>query len=355
MPKNIVVFSDGTNQEGGKGNPTNVYKLFNMVEDRTARQIAFYDRGLGTDIRRVTGNAFGAGISKNILECYQFIFENYQAGDQIYLFGFSRGAFTVRSLSSFIHHFGILPKSRPELIKKAYDIYKLRVDAIRLPKRDEFIAKHHTQWTKIKLIGVWDTVGALGIPVGWIDAGVNRVFRHKFHDTRISKAAEYGYHAIAINDSRQVFHPTVWDEQKIGKILEWKDGVRTEKDQVVEQVWFAGVHTDIGGGYVPLARAGEDPQPSLADIPLEWMVGKARAQGLHIYKWHTLKTNPDPLAKLHSVSSGINKAFKQSPRSKAKGLSALNLPIKLHQSVLDRIKADENYRPWVLDVEHIAE
>ena len=88
MSKNIVVFSDGTGQEGGKAYNTNVYKLFNMIEDRTPRQIAFYDRGLGTGWRKLTGSAFGAGISANIRECYEFIFDHYQAGDQVFLFGF---------------------------------------------------------------------------------------------------------------------------------------------------------------------------------------------------------------------------------------------------------------------------
>ena len=113
-------------QEGGKGANTNIYKIFNVIEDRTAKQISFYDRGLGTGWRKLSGNVAGAGISKNILECYTFIFENYEAGDQIYLFGFSRGAATVRSLSSFIHYFGILPKSRHELVKQAYKIYKIK-------------------------------------------------------------------------------------------------------------------------------------------------------------------------------------------------------------------------------------
>ena len=122
MEKNIVVFSDGTGQEGGRGHNTNVYKLFNMIEDRTDRQVIYYDRGLGTGWRKVTGTVTGMGISKNIRDCYEFIFENYCAGDQIFLFGFSRGATTVRSLSSFVHLFGILPKSRPELIKQAYRI-----------------------------------------------------------------------------------------------------------------------------------------------------------------------------------------------------------------------------------------
>ena len=135
MSKNIIVFSDGTGQEGGKGNNTNVYKLFNMIEDRTQKQISFYDRGLGTGLRKITGNIAGMGISKNILECYEFIFSNYCAGDNVFLFGFSRGATTVRSLSGFIHMFGILPKSRPELIKKAYRIYKKRKKVKREKRR----------------------------------------------------------------------------------------------------------------------------------------------------------------------------------------------------------------------------
>ena len=113
MSKNIVIFSDGTGQEGGEGNNTNVYKLFNMVEDRTPQQVAFYDPGLGSGWRKVTGNVGGMGITRNIQQCYRFIFDHFVAGDKIFLFGFSRGAATIRSLSSFIHYFGILPKSRP--------------------------------------------------------------------------------------------------------------------------------------------------------------------------------------------------------------------------------------------------
>ena len=117
MGKNIVVFSDGTGQKGGVNVNTNVYKLFNMVEDRTKRQITYYDPGLGTDLNKITGNIFGRGFSKNLLDCYKFIFENYEAGDDIYLFGFSRGAATVRSLSGFIHLFGVLPMARRDINK----------------------------------------------------------------------------------------------------------------------------------------------------------------------------------------------------------------------------------------------
>ena len=202
MSKNIVVFADGTGQEGGRGNNTNVYKLFNMVADRTKEQIVFYDRGLGTGWRKVSGNMFGAGMDKNIKECYSFIFENYLAGDKIYLIGFSRGAATVRSLSSFIHYFGILPQSRPELIDEAYDIYMLKDSKKREEKAKKFINMNHTMWTYIEFIGVWDTVSALGVPIQSINVACQYIpfMRHKYHDFRLSPSVKYGYQALAIDD-----------------------------------------------------------------------------------------------------------------------------------------------------------
>ena len=173
MPKNIIIFSDGTGQKGGSKRNTNVYKLFNMIEDRTERQIAFYDPGVGTDWRLITGNISGRGITKNIKQCYEFIFDNFKAGDRIYLFGFSRGAATVRSLSSFIHLFGILPISRRDLINEAFSIYKIKNSSKRKKQTDDFISKHHTMWTKIKVVGVWDTVSALGLPIEFLDIVIN--------------------------------------------------------------------------------------------------------------------------------------------------------------------------------------
>lgn len=333
MSKNIVVFSDGTGQEGGVGNPTNVYKLFNMIEDRTANQISFYDRGLGTDWRRVTGSAFGLGISHNIQECYQFIFENYEAGDQIFLFGFSRGAFTVRSLAGFIHNIGMLPKSRVDLIKPAYKIYQIKNEQVRKARAKAFVAKHHTMWCKIKFIGVWDTVGALGAPYPWLDAIVSRFFKHNFHDTTFSQAVESGYHALSIDDDRLVFHPTLWDEK-----------TNLKEDQVVEQVWFGGVHTDVGGGFeVPGTRA-------LSDISLEWMVKKAEAKGLLIYPGHQLLTKPSAQARLHDTP----RFYRKSSRTNTKGLDKLK-GLKVHQSVLDRHEASEKYKPWILDKDYTVE
>ncbi|MTI16354.1 DUF2235 domain-containing protein [Rhodobacteraceae bacterium RKSG542] len=331
MPKNIVVFCDGTGQEGGVDHDTNVYTLFKMVENRTDKQIAFYDRGLGTSgngnfISRGLGAATGYGISQNIKECYQFIFENYQAGDKIYLFGFSRGAATVRSLSGFLHMFGILPKSRPELIETAYEIYKIGNAKQREAEAQSFRKQHHNMWCAVEFLGVWDTVAALGVPRQWLSAALNALpfFKHKFHDLTLSPSVRNAYHALSIDDERKVFHPTLWQE--------W-DPI----NQSMEQVWFAGVHTDIGGGY---------KDQGLAHICLEWMISKAKGCGLRFYKQSTIKLSPNPQGKLHD--SRATKWAKVLYPKKVRALPDWYDEPQIHESVFDRAEADPTYRPWIL-------
>jgi uncharacterized protein (DUF2235 family) len=338
MPKNIVVFSDGTGQEGGKGNNTNVYKLFNLIEDRTQNQISFYDRGLGTGWRKITGNVGGMGISKNIRECYEFIFEHYQAGDNIFLFGFSRGATTVRSLSAFIHLFGILPKSRPELIKQAYKIYKISDDDEREKLADDFVKRHHNQWCKIKFLGVWDTVAALGIPFKTIDVIVNffPFFRHKYHNLKLSNSVINARHALAIDDERKTFHPKIWDK-------EIKD------DQTMKQVWFSGMHTDVGGGY---------KEHKLSDIPLTWMVMEAKEFGLRIYPKNKVEINQNPEGIMHNSRKGFPKnLFRKKIRSW--NSETHGKPV-VHESVLLRKLNSQNeespaYAPWILKLDYDSE
>ena len=338
MPKNIVVFSDGTGQEGGKRHNTNIYKLFNMLEDRTSRQIAFYDRGLGTGWRRITGQISGAGISQNIKECYRFIFDNFEAGDQIFLFGFSRGAATARSLSSLIHYFGILPKSRPELIDQAYRIYKYGDDDKRKDTADAFVARHHTMWTRIKFIGCFDTVAALGIPIKALSVILDSIpfFKHRFHNFRLSESVENAYHALAIDDQRKTFHPVLWD----AKALDY---------QKIKQVWFCGMHTDVGGGY---------QEQTLSDIPLVWMMQHAVGHGLRIYPRHEVKINEDADGIMHdSRGTWLTKLYFKERRRWDR--EARGKPV-VHESVLKRRlnennKPDPPYRPWIVEMEHAVE
>jgi uncharacterized protein (DUF2235 family) len=338
MPKNIIIFSDGTGQKGGSERNTNVYKLFNMIEDRTDRQIAFYDPGVGTDWRLITGNISGQGITKNIQQCYEFIFDNFKAGDQLYMFGFSRGAATVRSLSSFIHMFGILPVSRRDLIEEAFKIYKMKNYDKRKEAADDFISNHHTMWSKIKFLGVWDTVSALGLPVESLDIIINKIpgFRHRFHNFKLSEAVENAYHALAVDDVRKTFHPMIWDKEITDK-------------QKMKQVWFCGVHTDVGGGY---------KEQGLSDVSLTWMTDMAKQNGLLIYGDHEVTIAQDVKGDMHNSTKGfpgfIYKKVERTWDAESKG----NLLV--HQSVMERKlnrqnKSDPTYDPWVLKLDHDVE
>ncbi len=331
MPKNIVVLSDGTSKDGGQGHDSNVYKLFKMLENRSARQVVFYDRGVGTGRRKLSGTVLGRGISQNILECYEFIFDEFESRDSIFLFGFSRGATTVRSLSGFLHLFGVLPKSRPELIPRAYKIYRKRGTAeARKRRADEFLARHRTMWANVTVLGVWDTVAALGVPIRAIDVVLEKLpwFRHRFHDLRLSKSVEHGYHALAIDDERRVFHPVLWDQE-------------IEARQTMRQVWFPGMHSDVGGGY---------RETKLSDITLEWMIARATSHGLLIWPGSEVASSPDANGKMHdSRSSFIGRRYRRRIREWD---TAEHGKPTLHQSVLDRRRNRRNedhppYSPWI--------
>ncbi|MGR3341669.1 MAG: DUF2235 domain-containing protein [Paracoccaceae bacterium] len=335
MGKNIVIFSDGTGQDGGVGPDSNVYKLFKSIENRTQNQIAFYDSGLGTELRPWTGKLGGAGITKNILECYQFIFDNFEVGDQIYLFGFSRGAATVRSLSSFIEAFGILPKSRRKLISQAYEIYKTKDKGKRQNKTDDFHDRHHTMWTKVKFLGVWDTVAALGVPFPVLDRIIDTfpILKHRFHNFRISRGVEFAYHALSIDEKRRTFLPTLFDEEVI-------------KGQHLEQMWFAGVHSDIGGGYA---------QTALSDIALNWMVKNAVNHGLQLFSDEILEFEGYAVGPMHNSVEGWSRFLRRTERFWPK-TDGNNLPRgkpNIHPSVLIRARDEkgelsEKYDPWIL-------
>ncbi len=366
MAKNIIVLSDGTGQEGGRGHDTNVYKLFRMLEDRTERQIVYYDEGIGTDWRKFSGNVAGAGFAKNILQCYKFIYENYNAGDKIYLFGFSRGAATVRSLANFIDHFGILPKSRPELIKKAYALYRIgheekdyekaeKAEEASGPKgmqqslielRDEifrrttfnkkaekFVHQHPNQWASIEVLGVWDTVPALGLPGAVIDTLVNFIpaWKHRYHDFALEPSVKHAYHALSIDDDRKWFHPTIWDSFN-------------KKWQKVEQVWFSGSHTDVGGGF---------RESGLSDIVLEWMVQKAVPHGLKLHlksrRYWNFCIAPDATDKGHPPREGAGKVYPGKQRMWPKSAQKTFGTPTIHASVLERAARVEGYTPWILE------
>jgi len=179
-------------------------------------------------------------------------------------------------------------------------------------------------WARIAFLGVWDTVGALGFPYPRIAALLDRLpwFRHRFHNTRLSESVVFGCHALAIDDERLAFHPTLWDEP----------------DPRVEHVRFAGMHSDVGGGYA---------ETQLADITLQWMARHAMARGLLLYERHLVTGDPRADGVMHDSRTGIQKLYRRRVRS----WRGPTTP-KVHPSVVERSRAVAGYRPWILEREY---
>lgn len=291
MPKKLIVCCDGTwNDDDSADGQTNVAKLRRLLQNsfvEEVNQLVFYVSGVGTQPgQRIRGGAFGAGINANILEAYRLLVEHYEEDSLLYLFGFSRGAYTARSLAGFIRNSGLLKQEHAEQIDNAFTLYRDRSEESgpNSPAAQEFRAKY-SHAPEIEFIGVWDTVGSLGIPVarwklfGWLGKWVDEKYR--FHDENLSSIVRHAYHAMSIHERRGTFPVTLWQKQA------------HSTEQVLEQVWFPGVHSDVGGGY---RSAG------LSDAALDWMIEKARACGLK-FREDALKPGvalaADPLGKMH--------------------------------------------------------
>jgi uncharacterized protein (DUF2235 family) len=281
--KRLVVCCDGTwnrpdHIDQGVAAPTNVAKLALAVADHDDAgnpQLLHYEAGVGTRrFEHLLGGGFGVGLSRNVKECYRFLVENYAPGDELYFFGFSRGAYTARSTVGLVRNAGILRPGHRDRIGHAYALY-------RDPRRDTapsgiaaelFRRSYSYDEVSVHFVGVWDTVGALGIPIdGFRPPLVSRLWA--FHDTKLSRYVRNAFHAVAIDERRGPFRPTLWQRQD------------DAEGQTLEQVFFAGVHCDIGGGY---------REPELSDIPLGWMAGKARGCDLALRPDHLVLDREHP-------------------------------------------------------------
>ena len=299
MSKRIVLCFDGTNNQFGESN-TNIAKLCQLLEQEKAdEQIIFYDPGVGSKNfdeehagffsklhHTIKERALGYGLQKNIEDGLRFLMEHYIPDDKVFLFGFSRGAFTARSLAGMLKRTGLLRKGKTNLIKTQTKIYNECGDASKNVIAQDFKATFGRE-CPVHFIGVWDTVSTL-----------YGLARKRFHDCKLSDGIPYGYHALALNEDRVLFAPEQWD---------FPNGPTENK----KQVWFAGCHSDVAGGY---ADSG------LGDITLQWMLDYARAPGgednnatgVLVREERVQKVlvkegyksiyniKPDPLAKLHS-------------------------------------------------------
>ena len=265
--KRLVIRCDGTwntpdKKDQGESTATNVTKLALGVAARSvdgSEQRVYYHPGVGTGrLDHFRGGALGIGLSKNVQDAYMFVVRNYDPGDEVFLFGFSRGAYTARSTAGLIRNSGLLKVEFEGKLDDAYELYRDRSNTTN-PRSVEaqLFRKSFSLEIRIKCIGVWDTVGALGIPNL---ASVHSISdRWEFHDVTLSSYVDNALQALAIDEHRKPFKPTLWEQQP------------DVQNQTLEQVWFTGVHTNVGGGY---------RDSGLSDLALRWTARKAGGCGL---------------------------------------------------------------------------
>lgn len=353
--KHIIVCSDGTGNTEIKGRGTNVFKTFESIDLNSHRyhpervpQVAIYDDGVGTEAfkpLKLLGGAFGYGLSRNVRQLYKELCRIYDPDDRIFLFGFSRGAFTVRTLAGLIATCGILKLDQltdsvalERRVARAYKLYRRRyrtwlmrrvAGEPDLAPLQKFKSEHCHGNEKIAFIGVWDTVDAVGLPLPIADAVNSYVHQFKFPNHTLSPSVERAHHALAIDDEREAFHPLLWDEH----------GLDRSHGQVLEQVWFAGAHSNVGGGY---------PKQGMSLVALDWMMQRAEDAGLRLLSGERLgyRDHASVDDKLYDPRTGLGAAYSWLPRDIARMCSARGIEPKLHISVLERAAhGTEDYAP----------
>ena len=291
MSRNIVLLSDGTGNSAAKVWRTNVWRTFEALDLSGSDQVAFYDDGVGTSSFKpwaILGGAFGFGLKRNVIDIYKFACRNYRDdNDRIFGFGFSRGAFTIRVVLGLIVNQGLVTarneKELTETARAAYRQYRREryhtvfgVEKIFRAIRDFFVRddydkNRNRRVPRIHFVGVWDTVAAYGAPLDEMTRGISRFIwplelpNHTLARDRVTRACQ----ALALDEERTTFHPELWNEGDVAPPD--TDSERFIKDEQLSQVWFAGVHSNIGGGY---------PDDSLAYIPFVWMITEAQRCGL---------------------------------------------------------------------------
>jgi uncharacterized protein (DUF2235 family) len=260
MSKRIVYCADGTWQ--APVNNTNVYRIYKALTV-TSDQVTYYDDGVGADasgLDRVLDGAFGQGLLQKIQDGYTKIAHVYEAGDELFLFGFSRGAYTVRSLAGMIANCGLPTGAFSDAcVAQAFAAYR---DPVNRASILAGLGACGLGDATIRMVGVWDTVGSLGIPA--IFGGVDDK-AYRFLDTGLHPDVKNAYQCLAVDEKRAQFPATLWTSSPAA-------------GQVIEQVWFSGCHGDVGGGTA--LAGGVDTGTRLCDITLGWMAAKAQALGL---------------------------------------------------------------------------
>lgn len=331
--KAIVLFSDGTGNSSAKLFKTNVWRMYEAVDlgpapEGVRPQIAYYDDGVGTSSFKpvaALGGAFGWGLKRNVLDIYRYACRNYREGDDIYVFGFSRGAFTARLVAAMILSEGLVRSDdEADLQRKSLRAYRRFRQGL-LPRRlkwptrfvrwtrdsataawDRFRHRTATEVSKpdIQFVGVWDTVAAYGGPIAEVTRAVdNWFFPLSMPHYRLDPRVRCARHALAIDDERDAFHPLLWDEVHEKDLV---DAGQVRGDRL-QQVWFTGMHADVGGGY---------PDESLSYVSLLWMMSEAEEQGLRTLavikdRFRALANSYGPI---HNSRVGVGAYYRYQPR-----------------------------------------
>lgn len=389
MPSsNIVLLSDGTGNSSASPFKTNVWRLYQAIDinppSKTTepKQFVYYDNGVGTENFKplaALGGAFGIGVWKNVRDIYTFACRNYVAGDQIYAFGFSRGAFTIRLLTGLVGKCGILKAdSEADLVhgvQMAYEAYR-RDFLIRASRRKHMIYHHVLRppryfrdekgraiprvdlgesgctqvFPDIRFVGVWDTVDAYGMPVDELKLAIDEwIWPMSFADRDPSDRLLTMRHALSLDDERPTFRPVLWNEV-IRDPHEPQAEPRILSSERIQQVWFAGVHANVGGGY---------PDDGLAFTALKWMMDEAEKCGLRydglIRKEIDAHVNPE--GEKYDSRSGVAGYYRYGPRrvphlrdDKVHGVTVPT--VHVHRSAFNRIRERRrSYQPVSLSGE----
>src|SRR5262245_18183924 len=334
MGTKIILLSDGTGNAASKVWRTNVWRVFESLDLTGSDQVANYDDGVGTSSFKplaLLGGAFGWGLKRNVLDLYKFVCRNYHSDeDEIFGFGFSRGAFTIRIVVGLIFDQGLVPhESEEELNRRARDAYRafrrknfhtlLRVEEPFRFLRDLVIpdgydSSKNRRVKRIRFLGLWDTVAAYGLPVDEMTRGISQwIWPLELPERWLCDEVERACHALSLDDERTTFHPVLWNERRERRPAEDPDGSYETKKERIIQVWFAGVHSNVGGGY---------PDDSLAHIPLCWIMAEAQDCGLR-YKTSP-PADPDAMAqrkaacdkdgRFYSPRRGLGGYYRYGPR-----------------------------------------
>ena len=408
MYKNIILFSDGTGNSSGKSAKTNVWRVYQAVDltdpkvPTEPRQFAFYDNGVGTSSFKpfaLLGGALGIGLARNVRDLYAFACRTYRPpdktypGDKIYCFGFSRGAFTIRVLVGLMMDQGLVPydgneadlkrnvaAAYREYRKKCHTKFKFGLVIPMRALRDLFINAWDRLFRKppyrdikkigapgskpelgIEFLGLWDTVDAYGLPVDELTRAIDSfIWPLTMRDLNLHPRVKWARHALALDDERNTFHPRLWNEEPQpgnpgGGVPGGNQGTTHIDQERISQVWFAGVHSNVGGGY---------PDDSLSHVSLEWimteankprrMEGESPVPGLRFSQkiWDEFRALADESGPIYDSRHGLAGYYRYNPRRIEKLTSTKEVTVtrcKVHESVFRRITiGQDGYAPFVL-------